>query len=374
MAKKRKFKKKAIIILVVLLILIVLGIFGIIYFVNKNKIKYEVNDLNLEIYSEVSVSSLVKSIENGTLVNGEDIIDTSKLGKQTITLKIENKKKNKEFDIEVNVVDTTKPVIEVDKSITTFLGTNIDLLTFAIVSDNSKEELKATIEGDYNIKKVGKYDLKYKATDSSGNTTEQVVTLNVSNDSNNYSFTTSKGYKGEVKKGVTYIDGVLIANKTYALPSTYGSGLTKTLNTAFNKMKKDATNEGLDIYISSGFRSYSTQEYTYDYWVSLDGKELADTYSARPGHSEHQTGLAIDLNSIDDSFASTKEGKWVNENCYKYGFIIRYPKGKDDITGYKYESWHLRYVGVELATKLYNNGKWITMEEYYGITSEYQNN
>jgi D-alanyl-D-alanine carboxypeptidase len=97
----------------------------------------------------------------------------------------------------------------------------------------------------------------------------------------------------------------------------------------------------------------------------------ADTYSARPGHSEHQTGLCFDLNSIDDSFAYTNEGKWVNNNAHLYGFIIRYPKGKESITGYQYESWHLRYVGKDLANKLYNDGNWLTMEEYYGLSSKY---
>ena len=137
-------------------------------------------------------------------------------------------------------------------------------------------------------------------------------------------------------------------------------------------MQADAQSIGLNLYISSGFRSYTYQENLYNNYVAQDGKEEADTYSARPGHSEHQTGLAFDLNTIDDSFAYTEEGKWVQENCQKYGLILRYPKGKETQTGYQYESWHLRYVGKELAQKLYNNGNWITLEEYYKLTSIYQ--
>ena len=136
-------------------------------------------------------------------------------------------------------------------------------------------------------------------------------------------------------------------------------------------MDADATSLGLNLYISSGYRSYYDQKYIYNNYVSRDGKEKADTYSARAGHSEHQTGLAFDLNSIDDSFTNTPEGKWVHDNCHKYGLILRYPKGKDNITGYMHESWHLRYVGIDLATKLYNNGDWITLEEYFGIDSKY---
>ncbi len=183
--------------------------------------------------------------------------------------------------------------------------------------------------------------------------------------------------------GITYIDGILIVNKTYALPSDYRPSnsadyqycttcLTQETMNAFYEMQADAGALGLNLYISSGFRSYSYQENLYNNYVYQDGQEAADTYSARPGHSEHQTGLAFDLNTIDDSFAYTEEGKWVADNCYRYGLILRYPKGKEQETGYQYESWHLRYVGKELAQKLYNNGNWITLEEHFNITSIYQ--
>lgn len=185
------------------------------------------------------------------------------------------------------------------------------------------------------------------------------------------SFTTSKGFKGVTKNGVTYIDGYLIVNKTYTLPSSYGNGLTNVTIEAFNKMQAAAKVDGLNIYISSGFRSYSYQKTLYNNYVNRDGVTVADTYSARAGHSEHQSGLAFDVNTINDSFANTEEGKWLNDNCYKYGFILRYPNGKSDETGYQYEPWHFRYVGVELAEKLYNNGNWITVEDYFGITSRY---
>ncbi len=197
--------------------------------------------------------------------------------------------------------------------------------------------------------------------------------------------TTSKGFKIQEINGATYIDGVLIANKTYALPQDFiptnpdqpvnadrsSTCLDKTLMSAWNTMLKDATAKGLNIYIASGYRSYNYQVNVYNRYVKSDGAAVADTYSSRPGNSEHQTGLCFDLNTIEDSFQYTNEGKWVNDNCYKYGFCIRFPKGKDSATGYQYESWHLRYVGVDLATKLYNNGDWLSLEEYFGITSEY---
>lgn len=143
-------------------------------------------------------------------------------------------------------------------------------------------------------------------------------------------------------------------------------------------MKDYAKFDGIQLKIGSGYRSYEYQNQIYMNYVARDGAEAADTYSARPGHSEHQTGLAMDICStnenipcIEDGFASSAEAKWLNDNCYKYGFILRYPQGKEDKTGYKYESWHLRYVGTDLAKKLYNDGNWITMEEYFNITSQY---
>ena len=197
----------------------------------------------------------------------------------------------------------------------------------------------------------------------------------------------SKGYTIYTIDGVTYVDGYMIVNKTYTVDASFvpkdtykpSEGKTNTCNDCINNtvykawkvMQADAASLGLNIRITSGYRPYQTQNTLYNRYVARDGKEKADTYSARPGSSEHQTGLCFDLNSISDAFANTNEGRWVNDNAYKYGFIIRYPKGKNNETGYKYESWHLRYVGTDLSYKLYNNGDWITMESYFGLTSRY---
>ena len=235
--------------------------------------------------------------------------------------------------------------------------------------------------------------------DNSSVTTANATSVSASSDSSEFvppvvpsgnvvsNGTTSKGFKIQEINGATYIDGVLIANKTYALPQDFiptnpdqpvnadrsSTCLDKTLMSAWKIMLKDATAKGLNIYISSGYRSYNYQVNVYNRYVKSDGAAVADTYSSRPGNSEHQTGLCFDLNTIEDSFQYTNEGKWINDNCYKYGFCIRFPKGKDSATGYQYESWHLRYVGVDLATKLYNNGDWLSLEEYFGITSQYPN-
>ena len=184
-------------------------------------------------------------------------------------------------------------------------------------------------------------------------------------------FTTSKGFTGYTQGGCTYIEGLLIVNKTYTLPSTYGNGLTSTAKTAFNKMKAAAAEDGITLKIVSGFRSYEYQTEVYNRNVNKEGKAKADTHSARPGHSEHQAGLAMDINSLKQEFDQTAEFAWLQANAYKYGFIMRYPQGKTSSTGYIYEPWHYRYVGTSWAEIFYNNGNWITVEDYFGITSRY---
>ena len=167
----------------------------------------------------------------------------------------------------------------------------------------------------------------------------------------------------------TYINGILIVNKTYPLPSDYNPGVDSTAWAALCEMFDAASADGISLWVASGFRSYDTQNRLYNNYVAQDGKAAADTYSARPGHSEHQTGLAFDLNYVADYFAYTPAGIWVAENSWKYGFVIRYPAGKEAVTGYKYEPWHVRYFGKDVARALYESG--LCLEEYLGITSEY---
>ncbi len=141
---------------------------------------------------------------------------------------------------------------------------------------------------------------------------------------------------------------------------------------ALEKLVAAAEKKDLEIVGVSGYRSFYRQKAIYTKNVRTMGKERTDMYSAVPGYSEHQTGWAIDLScasvhyDLEEEFADTSEGKWLAKNCYKYGFIIRYPKGKESLTGYAYEPWHVRYVGVKLATFLHINN--MTLEEYYNYT------
>jgi len=161
-----------------------------------------------------------------------------------------------------------------------------------------------------------------------------------------------------------YLTSDYIPNDLVTINSNYGSGtLRSEAYEAFKKLSDDAKKEGLSIYISSGYRSYDLQNGLYNMYLKNDPQNIVDTYSARPGFSEHQTGLAIDVNTISDSFAYTKEYEWLKENAYKYGYILRYPKEYTNLTGYKFEPWHYRYVGINIASYIQEHG--ITYDEYY---------
>ena len=168
-----------------------------------------------------------------------------------------------------------------------------------------------------------------------------------------------------VENGCTYVDGILIANKQISLPQDYDPGMLPETAEAFKQLQAAAQAEGLNIYQGSGYRNYQYQITVYNNLVATYGEEYADKISAKPGHSEHQTGYTVDCNTIDEAFINTPEGQWLDQHCHEFGFIIRYPKGKEAITGYSYECWHIRYVGVQMATEIYQQG--LTLEEYLDV-------
>jgi len=398
--KRRKRKlKKVVKISIIILIFIIILIVGGNYILNmKNNSYIKFNNLDLEVNSSVYLYDLIKNIDELEINTDNYLIDTSSIGKQKIDINFTIENKNIDHNFTINIIDTTKPTLDFTPEVVINLGDNVDLLKSVSTTDNSLTDVSIDILGKYDLNSPGTYKLEYQATDKSGNKTIEKFTLTVvelAKAPKNYEefkvlddgkYTTSNGYTLTIKDGIAYVEDFLIANKTYRLPSDYvplnpyaGSILSNNCNTcidydtmnAFKEMEADARSIGLNLYISSGYRSFNVQKNLYNNYVARDGKTAADTYSARSGHSEHQTGYCFDLNTIDDSFAYTDEGKWVNENAWKYGLIIRYPKDKEHITGYQYESWHLRYVGTDLAKKLYNDGSWITLEEYYGLTSDY---
>lgn len=168
------------------------------------------------------------------------------------------------------------------------------------------------------------------------------------------------------------LNSIYIPSDLVEIDPKYGNGqLQKEAYQYLIIMAEAAELDGLSIYARSSYRSYEYQENLYNSYLSLYGQEYTDSVVARAGHSEHQTGLAIDIssNSSDNLyFVDTNEFKWLKNNAHKYGYILRYPEGKETITGYSYESWHYRYVGKDIATIIYNES--ITYDEYYSYFIE----
>lgn len=180
---------------------------------------------------------------------------------------------------------------------------------------------------------------------------------------------------------------MVLVNKTYGVSEDYeptdmvdvdgslstnqGLAVKREAYEAYLAMLKDARKEGLNFSICSAYRSYEVQKSIYEQSLETNGEEYTKTMFAYPGQSEHHTGYAIDVTSasmnwgLSQDFTDYPDGAWITEHCSQYGFIIRYPKGKEDITGYVYEPWHIRYVGIDAAREITEKG--ITFEEYLGV-------
>ena len=193
--------------------------------------------------------------------------------------------------------------------------------------------------------------------------TETTATVPQSNESHVTGKLTNNGSYYSVRGKY---DDIIIVNKKHGLSKDYNPGENPTAKAAFVRLRDDMINQGLNVGRSySGFRSYDYQKTLYDNYVSRDGQAAADRYSARPGFSEHQTGLVFDLtdksgNLLEDSRAS----QWLKDNAHNYGFIVRFQAGKEASTGYMPEAWHIRYVGKE-AKDIHDSG--LSLEEYFGI-------
>lgn len=182
----------------------------------------------------------------------------------------------------------------------------------------------------------------------------------------------------------------VVVNKGRALPSDYvpsdlvvpnvplyygsssnDSHLRGDAASALETLFAAAKAAGYNLKLFSGYRSYGEQAATYNGFVKSEGQAQADISSARPGHSEHQTGLAVDISTVrgacelEQCFGDIPEGKWLAISAYKYGFILRYQKDQESLTGYEYEPWHFRYVGVDLAGQIHKTGQ--TLEQLFGL-------
>lgn len=243
---------------------------------------------------------------------------------------------------------------------------NVDVKKY-LLTEKYEDITKFIASPYYKVEKTSRYQ-KYYDKHKEYDTDNVVIYVEIGLDIEFYT---------EMDEITNYDEVDALVNKYHKLPSNYEAKdlvtLSKTYSSRGHKIKKvvseplmkmiDAARaDGLNLLVISGYRTERTQRGLFNNSVKRHGMDHALIYSAKPGHSEHQLGLAVDLNSTEESFDQTKEYKWLKANSYKYGFIERYPKGKEFITGYGYEPWHYRYLGVDLATKVYTEN--VTYEEY----------
>lgn len=254
---------------------------------------------------------------------------------------------------------------------------NIDFFLNNPVND---KYILLTQEKYYLAKNFDKY-ITYMQNNKKLTLTEVVRNVNIHLDHKFYEI----NLDSEISK-----DTSLLVNKYYSLPSDYepddlvtisqnyawgdlgSQRVRKVAYDAFLDMWNAANQEGYYLMVNSSYRSYDSQQSVYDSYEKQRGKKYADSIAARPGSSEHQTGLAMDIfsktNTNKNTFKDSETAKWLKDNSYKYGFILRYPENLESITGYNYEAWHFRYVGVDIATTIYKEN--ITFEEYYAYYLE----
>lgn len=359
-----KNKKIILIGCIVFLFVTALVCLGIFFLGNSLEINLK-GSKNIEIevgtkYKDKGATAKVFSTNLTKKVVSKGKVNSKKVGKYNIDYSVKWLLFKKKTARTVKVIDKEKPVIKLNGSseVNVTVGSEYKEEGYE-VEDNYdkdlKDKVKVTSKVDYN--KVGSYEILYEIKDSSGNKNSVVRKINVLQKVEN---------KPVSNSGVgTYIKGLLIVNKKYHLPATYNPGEDATALAALGRLQSAAASAGFSIPKISGFRSYTYQQSLYAGYVSQYGEAKANTFSAKAGQSEHQSGLAFDVGELDDNYGNTPAGQWLESNAHKYGFIIRYLKGKESITGYQYEPWHIRYVGESHATTIHNKG--ITLEEYLGV-------
>lgn len=357
---KRKLKKPIIYILILIFIIII--IFTLInIFSNSSKKHY--SDEAIKVIKENNIKNIYKEEYSKTL----DVV-------------LQNNAYNPEYLEDYLVIDYIE-----DDNFTDYINKYLNIGykgkeindIFKLSKKNQEKLLKLEKKEfskyigihNFNIDNLNRYNEYMKETNKDINTVVTYVNINL-----------DKPFYTDSKIVNNPNDLTVIVNKYNHLEKNFvpndlvtlfdSKNNAKMVSVAANAYKDfiEASKEaGLTLESTTAYRSYSFQNTLYTNYVSQDGKDKADTYSARPGSSEHQLGLAVDLNdpNVVGSRLDDKDFKWVLENSYKYGFIVRYTEAGVPITGYMEEPWHIRYLGIELATKVYESG--LTYEEYYDL-------
>lgn len=349
--------------LVLTLLVLLLGIF-ICYqkFLDKNETKYSEEVVSamkeLGVYKDIKDKEYSKTLEYVVLSNDfyskhlNDYYEINYIEKNDFVTIINTLLDNDYSPNEINSILENLSDVNINKLLS---SPYVDLTNYYKISN-------------LNVDKINEYE-DYK---NNKNVSYEDAVTQVNIGLNNKYYT-------EIKDIENPDDLTVLVNKYNALPADYepddlvslsnGSQfkLRKVAAEAYEKLIDYAKDNGVEVLPFSGYRSYSTQKVIYNNHVNNNGRERADTYSARPGHSEHQLGLAVDIRSkgYELKRLTPDDAKWINENCSKFGFIVRYTKEDEFITGYMEETWHLRYVGKNIAEKVMNLG--ITYDEYYDL-------
>lgn len=365
--RKKKFSTKKtikIILPLLLLLIIIINFNNIKIYYQSKKTGYEFKTINT--FHELNVYDKIKNKSYSKLL--ERIITTEYYNPIYLDSYIDIE--NKDID---NYLENINLLLNIG-----YTASDIN----NIYSQLSEESINTLLKNDYlkdisNILKLNYFhenNLKrYLSYSKEKNITyENLITyVNIGLD---------KEYYKDVNKIENTSDILILVNKFNMLPSNYVPSDLEAINNKYNKgynnklrhdarvafeeMCEAALKDNIVIYSGSAYRSYDYQLNLYNRYVSIDGKTKAETYSARAGYSEHQTGLATDIlnGSLEYISSNHKEYTWLINNSYKYGFNLRYPKDKENITGYMYEEWHFRYLGKEVATYLYENN--LTYDEF----------
>ena len=334
--RKTKLKIKRLFVLIIFICLII----GLIIFIPKNK----------------ETKQVVSKLET-IGYNKNEIDKLNKLSKEELKI-IEKNKYNK------NIIDIITSKSYKKENLKLYLKYIKDTVNDDIISFINETYYINDFLDRYIAYKEKNTDLKYSEIVKRVNSNLDYIFYDDSKEAD-----TSKGMYTLVNK-YYYLDKNYVPDDLVDVEKEYARDSAKINRTAyenFKKMADDAKKEGLTLLITTAYRNYNFQATLYNNYVRQDGKEQADTYSARPGYSEHQLGYSADLTNKErvsfGEFKNTKEFAWLKNNAYKYGFIIRYTEANQYITGYVPESWHYRYVGEEIAKYIYENN--ITYEEYY---------
>lgn len=373
MKKRRRKRRRR---FLALLFIIVVGL-GIIYYLFPSYFSKEGRELKALGYQESAIKLILKKDID------KEVLDSNVLSKTLEVALLENEFQNENLDtyLEVSDMENVDSITNLNdlktleysneevKSIFKELKSNeIDYL---VGLTTKIENVTSYFKEDYFIQsQLEKYAL-FKEEHPTYDYAKVVTYINAGRDSNFYtSVVSADTSKNELilvnkyhKLSKNFVPQLATINSAYTTRTLQATPVAKA---AFEKMCSDAKALGLTIKALSVYRSYDSQYAIY--WSQADPNDPAsivarDQYSARAGHSEHQTGLAFDVQGLTSSVSASDEYKWYKDSAYKYGFILRYEKGKEDITGYSFEPWHLRYVGLEAAKYIYEHK--ITFDEYY---------